>query len=134
ALGDDFGGIAGAFGPSLVYATPPPSKLLTRLKEVATTRGLASVDGLVGAGNQLRRNRQPKRLGGLKVDDQRELVGLPNGQIARVGAFQDRIDVVRGSAKLLSKIEAVEHQAAISHKIGRGIDRGQGVAGRELDE
>jgi hypothetical protein len=44
-------------------------------------------DNLIRAQEQRRRDRQPKRLGGLEIDDQLELRRLLDGKIARLGPF-----------------------------------------------
>jgi hypothetical protein len=59
---------------------------------VATDQiGLAvvSFDHLVGSGQQGFRDGDAERLGGLHVDHQFELCRLLNGQVGRLGAFED---------------------------------------------
>ena len=50
-------------------------------------------DDLVRLEQDERGNREPKRLGGLEVDDQLELHGLLYGEISRFGAFQNFVHV-----------------------------------------
>jgi hypothetical protein len=63
-----------------------------------------SFDHLVGEQQHGLRNVQPERLGGLEVDYEFELGRLLNRQIARVGTFQNAIDVPRCLAKLFRQI------------------------------
>ena len=57
----------------------------------------ALLDHLVRLQQQQRRNRQAQRLGRLRIDDQLELRGLLDGQISRLGAFQELVDVDCGA-------------------------------------
>jgi hypothetical protein len=48
-------------------------------------------------------DRRPERLGGLEVDDEREIVRLLDGQAARLAALEDSIDISRRSATEVSR-------------------------------
>ena len=69
-------------------------------------------DHLVGAGQQPRRNGQRERFGGPQVNDQLELGRRLHGKLARLGALEDLVDVIRGLAKLLREVGAVRDKAA----------------------
>src|SRR6266498_2886457 len=62
-----------------------------------------SFDHLVGAGKQIRRNRQAKRVGGAKIDDEVELGRLVDGKIAGLGALQDASDISSRQARRSSR-------------------------------
>ena len=53
------------------------------------------LDHLVGPPQHRLRDRQPQRLGGLEIDDQLELGGLLDGQVAGLGALEDFVHVGR---------------------------------------
>src|SRR5438876_3241671 len=53
------------------------------------TSGDPSLDHLIRPLQERRRDRQAEGLGGLEVDDELELRGLLDGEVARLGAFED---------------------------------------------
>ena len=59
----------------------------------ATWRRGRSLDGVVGSLEQRLGDREPERLRRLQIDDQLELAGLLDGQVARLGAPEDLVDV-----------------------------------------
>src|SRR6516165_10014114 len=54
----------------------------------------ASLDDLVGTGEDQWWDRQAERLGGFEIDDQLEGGRLLNRKVGRFGALQDLVDVV----------------------------------------
>jgi hypothetical protein len=61
---------------------------------------------------QWQRDSQAERLGGLEVDDELEFGRVLDGQLGRLGAFQDLVDVGGGSPELLQHIRRVGHETA----------------------
>src|SRR5262249_792196 len=80
-------------------------------------------DYLVGALLQEPRQVQPKRLGGLEVDDQLESRWSLDRQLAWLGALEDSIDVNCRVLVKLSQICAVGHQRA---RHGERREKGNG--------
>src|SRR5437868_14102948 len=96
--------------PRLGLATGP-------LRRRAREGGGASLDDLVGAGEERLGHGQAERLGGLQVDDQLEFGWLLDRQIGRLRAFQDLVDIASRAAEHVVKVLAVRHQTAGSRKI-----------------
>src|SRR6266849_1907212 len=71
-----------------------------------------SLNDLIRPLQERRRDRQAEGLGGLEVDDKVELRRLFYGQVARLTALEDPIDVPRGSAHLVLVIRPVGYKPA----------------------
>src|SRR5262249_42717090 len=95
-----------------------------------STRG-ASLDHPVGAAAQWQRNRQPKRPGGLEVDDQLGNRGLLDGQLCRFGALENAAGIGAQQPILLRNSAPVAHQSAGRDKGAILIDRRQCIAKRQ---
>ncbi len=57
-------------------------------------------------------DREPKRFGGLEIDDQLEFGRLLDRQITASGAFQDAIDIARSAAPNVENAGAIRDKAA----------------------
>jgi hypothetical protein len=57
-------------------------------------------DNFVGAGEKCRRHSQADSIRGFHVDDQLELRWLLDGEVGRLGAFKNLVDVTRGLAEV----------------------------------
>jgi hypothetical protein len=64
-------------------------RAITRLMHCSKTA--SSFDELVGALEERLSDCQPERLGGLKIDHQREFGRLLNGKVGRLGALQNPV-------------------------------------------
>src|SRR5215468_6582608 len=67
----------------------------------------ASVDDLIRPQQQRLRDGEPERLGGLEVDDQRELRGLLDRQVTGLGALEDLVDIDSGAPPQISEVRTV---------------------------
>src|ERR1700687_1545576 len=94
----------------------------------------ASFDHLVGAIEQLERDFEAERFGGLEIDDQLELGGLLHREIGRLFSANYPIDIRRRWSELIGNIDPIGNQAALSGEIPRPIDRGQPVPSCELED
>src|SRR6185503_550914 len=72
----------------------------------------ASGDHLVGPEQQRRRQRHAERPGRVEIEDEPELRGLLDGQVRRLRALQDAIDLGGRAPEDLLDVRAVGHQPA----------------------
>jgi hypothetical protein len=82
-----------------------------------------SLDHFIGCGKKCRRNCQAKRLGRLEVDYHFEFDRGLDGQLARLRALEDAIDVGRRAPMVIRRVISVGEQATdfseLMERIGR---------------
>src|SRR5258705_8638627 len=93
-----------------------------------------SLDYLIRAQQHLLRDVDSERLCGFEIDHQLEDGGLLDGQVARLGAAQDFIDIDGGAPELLDDARCVCNESASAHKLPELIDGRNAVGGRERDD
>src|SRR5437867_1784425 len=81
-------------------------------QESAALVGHALLDYLIRTKEHCRRDRQPERLGGLKVDHQFELRGLLDGEVGGFGALENPIDEAGRLAVEVQVVDAIGDEAA----------------------
>src|SRR5574342_594443 len=91
-------------------------------------------DHLVRALQQRLRDFQTERLRGLEVDDQLELGGLLDWQLARLRAPEDLVHIDGAAPVEIVPIRGIAHQAASLHVIPRLERRGQPVHDGEFSD
>src|SRR5437899_9341152 len=101
--------------------TSAPHKILAVLPCERIT--ISALDHPDGVAEDLLRDFDPKRPGHRGLDDQLELVRLPNRQLSRLLAFEDAADVIAGVMIGFRLAWSVTHQAAGLHEPGPLVDR-----------
>src|SRR5713101_3294179 len=103
-----------------------------------TSRGArgqhALLNHLIRTHQQRRRDRQPECLRGLQIDDEVELCRLLHGQVCRLGALQDSVNVDCSTSFHLGSIYSIGHEATWLDEILELIDCGDPVRGRKIDD
>src|ERR1700730_12777977 len=93
-----------------------------------------SFDDLVGALQNSLRDRQPKCLGGLEVDDQLEVCRPLHRKISRLGALEDLSDISADQVPIAGLARSIADQAARGDRLTLLIDRRNGIACRQRHE
>src|SRR5262245_30778630 len=97
-------------------------------------RTLRVVDDVVGSGKQTQRDRETKRLGGLKIDHQFVLGRRLHRKIGGLLALEKAIDVAGRAPELVGEIGPIGDQTAVSNEESVEVDRGYFVLGRKPDD
>src|SRR5215510_7429792 len=107
---------------------------ITVLSSCSKTRRVtsASLNQLVGAGEELRWHSNAKRLGGFHIDDQLETRWLLDRQIGGLGAFEDLVDVHGSLVEKVRINRGVRHQATLVDEPARHGNRRHAVLQRQL--
>jgi hypothetical protein len=95
--------------------------------------GYISFNHLVGQREQLRRNVEAERLGGLEVDHAFESCRLCDRQVSRLDTSKNPASVDTGLTPLTPKTWTVAYQTTCHGELTREIERGNGVAGCKHD-
>src|SRR5262245_34333708 len=90
---------------------------------------LGLVDHLVGAQQNRSRHRKAERLGGLEVDRHLKFDRLLNGQVGRLRATENAIDIKGGATEYISQFSSVGKQTACSRNNTSPIDGWHVVSG-----
>src|SRR5215471_5209234 len=104
---------------------PPQRKALCAIKQ----HNQQLFDDLGGAQQYRWGYGKAERLGGLEVHGHLELGRKLNGQLCRLRAAQDAIDISGGTTKGVYPVGSVGEQTAVSDKVRFDIDRRYVVSG-----
>src|SRR5215813_7560449 len=80
------------------------------------------------------RNRQPKRLGRLEVNDQLELGRLLDWEVGGLGSLENAIDIRGSTSRKILAVATVGHEPANLDKESRWKDCRQPLLGSEGDD
>src|SRR5215831_16304267 len=103
-------------------------------RQFSIARHARSLDHLISAGEDRRRDRQAERLCGVEIDNQLEPRRLLDRQIARLGALEDLPGVNADLAIDTGDAGPIADQAAGRSKLTPLIDRRHGTTRRQRHE
>src|SRR5262249_21190401 len=89
---------------------------------------LTSFNHLIDAGEQRGRQFETERLGGRKIDDEIELRGLLDRDVARLRAAQDLVDIIGGASILVRDAWSIGHQTSRFDILPQTVHRRQSRA------
>jgi hypothetical protein len=89
-------------------------------------------DHLVGLEEERRGNGQSQGLDGLEVDHELERGGLLHGEISRLGAFEELVDVGGRPPISVRLARPIGHQAPGRHRVSPIARRGQSMLDSEV--
>src|SRR5215470_15641985 len=92
------------------------------------------LDHLIRPGQQRRRNRQAKRLGGLEVDDEFKSCRLLNRKIGRPRTLANPGDIRGSTHGDRGYVWTERHEAAVVNNLSEAVDNGQPICCGEVDE
>src|SRR6478609_6102763 len=104
------------------------------MSALSQTRKSASLNHLVGNGEQVRGYCEAKCFGGLEVEQEFELGRHPNRQIAGFVALEDAAGIEADTAGGIVQAVAVAQQTAGVYEIAPGVHCGNGVACGQVDK
>ena len=117
---------------AVVRGQGAPRKTHSSTQELAALVSHALLDHLVRPLQHRWGNREPKGLGRLDVNHELELRGLLHGQISRLSAFEDPIDVRGCAAHLVIEVDAIRHQPTTLREVAAVADRWELLFQRQL--
>src|SRR5262249_3723341 len=97
-------------------------------------KGAASIDHLVGEREQLRRHVEPKRPGGLEVDDQLEFGRILDRQLRGSRPLEYSADIGADQMIRIGVAGSVAHEAAHRRELAHKVHCRQRVASRQPNE
>src|SRR4051794_35984193 len=93
-----------------------------------------SLDDLVGSGEQQRRNGDAERFCRKQINNEIELGGLFDRDIAGLGPAQNLVDQLRGAPKQVKEVRSVGHERSGLGMVAGAEDRRQPRAERIRDD
>jgi hypothetical protein len=96
------------------------------------TSGL--IDYFISAAEQRRRHGEAEHSGGLRIDDQIELVRFDNWQLRGLGALKDAANVLTSLTKCIDNVGSVAYQASDLDKVSQRIDGRESIKRCQLSQ